>query len=124
VADAFLTATRTKDFLAFCSLAVPSEAARCRTTLSSSSASQVKFKDLAVGTVTVQGDKALVVFTGSICDPTGAQCQTNTDPNAALANGTSFDKAYAAALNGSNGSSSAFASALVHQGGLWYATGF
>jgi hypothetical protein len=88
----------------------------------------VTIKDWAVGNVTVQGDQAVVTFTGTDCQ--GSQCVSNSDPNAATASssafyaGPDFAAAFAAANNPNSPTSSPFVAAAVQQDGRWYASGF
>ena len=76
----------------------------------------------------MQGDQAIVTFTGTACQ--GSQCVSNSDPNAATAPssayyaGADFAAAFATANNPSSQNSSPFVAAAVQQDGRWYASGF
>jgi hypothetical protein len=85
-------------------------------------------KDWKVGNVTVQGDQAVITFTGTACQ--GSQCVSNSDPNAAtnpesaVYAGSSFAETFAAANDPNSQNNSPFIAAAVLQGGTWYASGF
>jgi zinc-ribbon domain len=104
-----------------CALALPAQQAPCQSAVSQLSVQHATYKNLALGTVTVNGDLALFEMTGSACVGSG-QCISNSDPNVAMSAGQTFEQAYAQALSPSSsaGSSTAFIGALVKQSGKWY----
>ena len=79
------------------------------------------FKDWAVGDVTVQGDQAVITFTGTACQ--GGQCVSNSDPKAATNSasaifaGSTFAEAFATADNPNSQNSPPFVAAAVQQRG-------
>ncbi len=110
----------------FCvSYAVESQVSSCTSDISSSG---VTFKDWKVGAVTVQGDQAVITFTGTTCQ--GSTCVSNSDPNAATDPesaayaGSSFAETFATANNPNSENGSPFVAAAVQQNGAWYASGF
>jgi hypothetical protein len=134
VADAFVTAIQNGDLSTFCTYALPSQASQCAKDIKQAAGVQT-YKDIAVGTVTTQGDQALVALTGSICpssktQPTGSgesqtdQCISNSDPNVATKNHKTFAAAYAAATSTNSQSGSPFVTVMVRKNGRWYAVGF
>jgi hypothetical protein len=134
VADAFVTAIQNGDLSTFCTYALPSQASQCAKDIKQAAGVQT-YKDIAVGTVTTQGDQALVALTGSICpssktQSTGSgesqtdQCISNSDPNVATKNHKTFAAAYAAATSTNSQSGSPFVTVMVRKNGRWYAVGF
>jgi hypothetical protein len=109
------------NFSQMCVLATPAEQVKCNSALSQLSVQHVTYKNLALGTVTVNGDEALLEMTGSVCDGSG-QCTSNSDPNVAMSAGQTFEQAYAQAV--STSSPTPFSIPLVKQNGKWYITGF
>jgi hypothetical protein len=111
----------------FCTTyALPSQVSECSGDLSQLTGASLKgFK---VGAVAVQGDQAVISFTGTAC--AGSQCVSNSDPNgatdpeSAVYVGSSFAELFAAANNPNSQSNSPFIGAGVQQGGRWYASGF
>lgn len=106
-----------------CNLVLPSAQQACRAAMTVASALTVTTHDLAVGVVSRQGSEALAVLTGTVCasGPGAAtpQCDSNSDPNAALDQSGSFAEAYTRA-NGSSQSGPSFTLPLIEQGGNWY----
>jgi hypothetical protein len=134
VADAFVTAIQNGDLPTFCTYALPSQASQCAKDIKEAAGVQT-YKDIAVGTVTTQGDRALVALTGSICptsttQSTGSsesqtdQCISNSDPNVATKSHKTFAAAYAAATSSNSQSGSPFVTVMVRKNGRWYAVGF
>ena len=63
------------------------------------------FKNLATTYTAIDGDKALVGSTGSVCDPSATpKCTTNTDPAAIFDSGKSFATLWNEAVNSKNNS--------------------
>ena len=129
VAAVFVRAVQSGSLATFCVYAVPSEVAACRKDVSEAAGAET-FQNIALGTVTTQGDKAVVALTGTIC-PTStttttqtSRCISNTDPNVASKDNQTFAEAYAGASSATNQNSSPFVTALVRRNGRWYATGF
>jgi hypothetical protein len=110
----------------FCTTyAVPSQVSGCTGDLSHGG---VSLKDWKVGNVTVQGNQAVITFTGTACQ--GSQCVSNSDPNAAtdpesaVYAGSTFAETFATANDPNSQNNSPFIAAAVQQGGTWYASGF
>ena len=118
---AFITFSTGSDPTAFCKYAIPDQVSACKSDLTPSG-TPLKFNNLALGTVDVQGSQAILNITGSICQ--GGQCQSNTDPNVGTSDGTSFSDAFAAANDPTSQNGSPFVVAAVLQNGVWYASGF
>jgi len=85
-------------------------------------ADRVKYTDLAVGAVTVDGNRAVFAMTGSVCVGTSGRCFSNRDANLGKDKGQTFDQMYAIATGTTNGSP--FLLPIVLRGGRWYVTGF
>jgi hypothetical protein len=122
VGTAFVTAINTKNFSGFCAIAAPGQEENCTNDVSAINSGQATFSNWALGTVTTQGDQAIINFTGTACS--GEQCASNGDANSAQSDGTSFAKAFAAANNSNSSDSTPFATAAVRVNGQWYASGF
>ena len=110
----------------FCTAyAAPSQVAKCSTDLIHVG---VTLKNWEVGNVSVQGDQAVITFTGTSCQ--GTQCGSNSDPNATTNPespffvGTTFAETFAGANDPNSQNSSPFIAAAVQQDGRWYASGF
>jgi hypothetical protein len=107
-----------------CSIAEPSKQATCKSQLGSVPAAEIKavlptFKNLAITYTAIDGDKALVGMTGSVCDPNATpKCITNTDPAAIFDSGKSFATLWNEAVN-PKGNSYALMP-LIKVSGAWY----
>ena len=120
VATAFIAALQTPDPSTFCATyAVSDQVSSCKSDLSQAGATA---KGLAVGNVQIEGNQAVVNITGTFCQ--GAQCASNSDPNAAMSDGTSFSDAFATANDPNSANASPFSAAAVLVNGRWYASGF
>ncbi|HEY5109194.1 MAG TPA: hypothetical protein VII96_06240 [Acidimicrobiales bacterium] len=120
---AYLAVLSSPDPGSFCTFAVPSQVANCKTAFTTPAGQAAPtFKGMAVGSVDIQGSKAIVNLTGTTC--MGAQCISNTDPKVGTADGTSFDEAFSTADNPNSPNSTPFVVAAVMQNGRWYASGF
>jgi peptidoglycan DL-endopeptidase CwlO len=123
VGQAFVTAVQSGAGSAFCTTyAEAGQTSSCQSAFGELTSEHVTFKNLALGKVVTEGSRAIVNITGSVC--AGSDCQTVTDPNAAMAKGRSFEKAYAEAADPNSSDSSSFASAVTEVNGRWFATGF
>ncbi len=118
--QAFVTSLQDGDYGSFCAFATADQVAKCKSDIAEAGSSTT-FKNIALGSVVVQGGQALITLTGTVC--VSGQCQSESNPNAATANST-FAKTYAQASNSNDPNGSFFVSAGVEQGGRWYATGF
>jgi zinc-ribbon domain len=121
VASTLVADLQQGNFSKICVLALPAQQLKCNTTMSQFSVQHVTYKNLVLGTVTVNGGQALLEMTGSVCAGSG-QCMSNSDPNVAMSAGQTFQQAYAEAAAPS--SSTVFSIALFKQNGTWYVTGF
>ena len=120
VATAFIAALQTPDPSSFCATyAVSDQVSSCKSDLSQAGSTA---KGLAVGNVQIDGNQAVINITGTFCQ--GAQCASNSDPNAAMSNGTSFSDAFATANDPNSANASPFSAAAVLVNGRWYASGF
>jgi hypothetical protein len=112
----------------FCSVLQPSKQASCKTTFGSAPASAFAsamptFKNFVVGYTAIDGDKALVGTTGTVCTPSQTpKCDTNGDPAAIFSTGKSFAALWAQALAANASNTSAYALLpIVKVNGTWYA---
>jgi len=121
VASAMTTDLRSGDYSHLCMLAPSAQGQRCRNDMSLIMAHDIAYKQVSLGKVTVSGDRALFVLTGSVCEGSG-QCLSNNDADAATDKGRTFDQVYANAVGPT--SSSPFIVPMVEQDGSWYVTGF
>jgi hypothetical protein len=122
VGAAFVTAINTKNFAGFCAIAAPGQEGACTNTIAGLTSGAATLSNWALGTVTTQGDQAIINFTGTAC--AGEQCASNGDVNSAQSDGSTFAKAFAVANNSNDPNSSPFATAAVRVNGAWYASGF
>ena len=121
VASTMVADLQQGNFSQICVLVPPAQQVKCQSDVGQLSVQHATFKNLALGTVTVNGDQALLEMTGSVCVGSG-QCISNSDPNVAISGGKNFEQAYTQAVSAS--SSTPFIVPLVKQNGKWYVTGF
>lgn len=121
IASAMAADLNSGNYQQVCLLAVPNQQAACKANLASALSQGVRFINISLGTVTVNGTQALFVLTGTFCDST-SKCLSNSDPNAATDSGQTFAQVYASAL--STTASNPFIAPLVEENGKWYLTGF
>ena len=106
-----------------CSVIEPSKQAACKSQLGSVPAAEVKayansaYKNLAMTYTAIDGDKALVGSTGSVCAT--SKCVTNTDPAAIFDSGKSFATLWNETVNPKNIYSYALIP-LIKVNGAWY----
>jgi hypothetical protein len=112
----------------FCSVLQPSKQASCKTTFSSAPASAFAsamptFKNFVVSYTAIDGNKALVGTTGTVCTPSQTpKCDTNGDPAAIFSTGKSFAALWAQALAANASNTSAYALLpIIKVNGTWYA---
>jgi hypothetical protein len=126
-AGVFLTEVKDVEsghFADICSLLKPSQQATCKSELGSIPAAELKadmptFKNLATTYTAIDGDKALVGSTGSMCDPNAkSKCTTNTDPAAIFDSGKSFATLWNQTVNSKNNSYTLIP--LIKVNGAWY----
>jgi len=120
--DGYITDLLSTTGSGFCSYLEPSQQSGCDQLASEVHAHATG--TWAFGNESIQGDKALVVFTGDICliatvsATTSNNCDQNTDPNKGLPSGSlSFGDAYSTALSATNG-----AITCIEINGLWWVT--
>lgn len=124
-AGVFLTGVKDVEsghFADMCSIFEPSQQATCKSQLGSVPAAEIKadlptYKNLATTYTAIDGDKALVGSTGSVCDPT-SKCVTNTDPAAIFDSGKSFATLWNETVNSKNDSYALIP--LIKVSGAWY----
>lgn len=108
-----------------CPLSLPSRQATCKSQLGSVPAAQLKaflphYKNLATTYTAIDGGKALVGSTGSVCPPgTSSKCLTNTDPAALFDSGKSFATLWSQAMNPKNNNGYSLIP-LSKVNGVWY----
>lgn len=107
-----------------CALIEPSLQSACKSGTPSMSAAEFKstmptFKDRVPSYTAVDGDKALLGATGTVC--LAGSCFTNTNPAAGFDSGESFSTLWQAPSNGSNSIQSAYVLVrLIRVNGTWY----
>ena len=107
-----------------CSIVEPSQQATCKSQLGSVPAAEIKavlptFKNFAITYTAIEGDKALVGATFSLCVPNATpKCITNTDPAAIFDSGKSFATLWNESVN-PKGNSYAL-TPLIKVSGAWY----
>lgn len=115
-------------FVEMCSVIEPSQQAGCKSEMGSVSAAVLKsempvFKNIVIPYTTVDGDKALIGSTGSVCaaNATPSKCSTNTDPAAIFDSGKSFASLWKETVNSGTSNSNAYAlNPLIKVNGVWY----
>lgn len=114
-------------FADICSFNEPSDQSYCKEAMKQATASETKsavpaIKNFTVTYTAVDGTKALVGATGTICDHSGkSNCTTNTDPAALFDSGKSFAALWKQATTASNSNNSAYGlNQLVKVNGTWY----
>jgi hypothetical protein len=115
-------------FVQMCSAIEPSQQAGCKSEMGSVSAAVLKsempvFKNIVIPYTAVDGDKALIGSTGSVCaaNVTPSKCSTNTDPAAIFDSGKSFASLWKESVNSGTSNSDAYAlNPLIKINGVWY----
>ena len=117
--------TESGHYADMCSLSDPSQQAACKSQYASIPASALKsymptFKNFTTTYTAIDGDKALVGSTGSLCAPatTPSKCTTNTDPAAFFDSGKSFTSLWSKAVSANNNGYDLIP--LVKVNGAWY----
>jgi hypothetical protein len=127
-AGVFLTEVKDLEsghFADMCSVLEPSQQATCKSQFGSVPAAEIKadlpaYKNLATTYTAIDGDKALVGSTGSMCAPNATpKCVTNTDPAAIFDSGKSFATLWNETVNSKNNSYGLIP--LIKVNGAWYA---
>ncbi len=115
----------TGPFTDFCKYEQPSEQSSCRSTFGQVTKAEVTsqlptFKDFALGYTAIDGTKALIGITGTICVPNQKpSCYSNKDPAAVLDSGKPFAKLWSEAIAAPANVYSL--SPCVEVNGSWYA---
>jgi hypothetical protein len=97
-------AITTGPFIDFCKYEQPSEQSSCRSTFGQVTKAEVAdqlpaFKNFALGYTAIDGTKALIGITGSVCVPNQKpRCYTNKDPAAVLDSGKPFATLWSEAI--------------------------
>lgn len=117
--DGTLAAFNGKDFAKSCSYTEPATQAGCKSEASQIPASKTPTaKNFAIGYVVIDGDKAVVGTTGTVCTPGNSpECFTNNDPSAVFSTLSSFSELWSNAIKNSSGYSLA---PCVKINGDWY----
>jgi hypothetical protein len=102
-----------------CVYAEPSFQTACRSQASQLPISQIShFKDFALGYVVIDGDKAAVGWTGTVCVPGQTpECVTNDDAAAVFSRTKSFSALWSNAIKPSSGYS---LTPCIEIDGKWY----
>jgi len=118
-----LTSAEADDFAKFCSYLPPSQQGDCNSTFSGVPAASLKtamptYKNVVVTYTAIDGDKALVNVTGTICDPNQApSCISNSDPAAFFDSGKPFTMLWSESVANS---SSYTPAPMTKVNGKWY----
>jgi hypothetical protein len=112
-----------KNYTGICQYFPPSQQASCQTSMATVTPSSSVGKAFASWSTVkptytvIDGNQALVGMTGTVCDPTTGQCNSNTNPTAVLDSGKPFSQLWIEA----NANSSAYAPMPLEQvNGKWY----
>jgi hypothetical protein len=120
----YLNAIAGKSPAAACAYVEPSAQSSCNSSLSGVTQAQMgtSIKNLGMGWVAVNGTKALVGTTGSVCSKNNTpQCSANSDPAAILDSGKSFSDLWAAAVSAENSTTNSYSlGPCVEVSGKWY----
>ncbi len=109
----------------FCKYEEPSQQSECSSTFSQLTTAQVAsqlptFKNYSLGYTAIDGDKALIGVTGTICVPDQIpQCFTNTDPAAIFDSGKTFEQLWSESADAPANAYSL--SPAIKVNGSWYA---
>lgn len=120
-----VTAVQTGHLTDFCKYVEPSKQADCNSTMSQVTPAQVRgqmptFKDVKLGYTAIDGDKALIGVTGTICVPQHKpSCFTNSDAAALFESAKPFGKLWTQAIKAPANVYSL--SPAVKINGNWYA---
>ena len=101
-------------------LALPGQTSKCASDLKQLTLQHVTYTNLAVGTITTSGNRAVFVIIGRVCVGSTGRCLSNQNRN--VDTGHTFNQLYASAIGTTN--SSPFLLPLIRQSGHWYVTGF
>jgi hypothetical protein len=118
-------AITTGPFIDFCKYEQPSEQSSCKSTFGQVTKAEVTnqlptFKNFALGYTAVDGTKALIGITGTICVPNQKpSCYTNKDPAAVLDSGKPFATLWSEAIAAPANVYSL--SPVIEVNGSWYA---
>jgi len=95
---AYTAAVSASNYQALCATVAPDAQSDCNKATAGAKPSGTKDTNIEIGYVAVEGNEALVGFTGTNCDPNDSpKCNTNSDPAAILSSGKPFDQLYSAA---------------------------
>jgi hypothetical protein len=115
-----VTILQSGNFPRICTLAAPDQVSTCHHDLRGvSNGTIISYKDIRTGEIRTEGNRALVVITGSVCLD-GQACRSNRDPH--LEHSRSFDQVYAQEVG--SGNSSSFVVPFTRVGGQWYVGGY
>lgn len=125
-----VNALKSRNYADFCKYEQPSSQSACDSALSQATPAQADsllptFKNFALGFTAIDGNKALIGFTGTTCIPNRSvpnrrpKCITNKDPAAILSNGRPFSTLWAEVLSAPANVYSP--TAVVKINGKWYA---
>jgi hypothetical protein len=120
-----LAAEPTGSLARICPFYAPSLLSKCKSEARSMSVAEFKsvmptFKDIVPSYTAIDGDKALVGATGSVCKPgSTSSCSTNTNPAALFDSGKSFSALWKAANSNSNQSGYSL-TPFIRVNGTWY----
>jgi hypothetical protein len=104
-----------------CPYVEPGAQAQCKSIFSALTPSEPSMRNVALGYVAIDGDRALVGVTGTMCAP-GQSCSTNSDPATIFStNHRPFSALFTEQLKASASNSSAYSLApCIEVDGKWY----
>jgi hypothetical protein len=120
-----VTAVSTGQLSDFCKYEAPAKQSQCTSSISGVTAAEAKtalptFKNIKLGYTAIDGTKALIGITGTVCEPKQTpSCFTNNDPAAILDSGKSFSTLWSEALSAPQNVYSLSTAEEIN--GSWYA---
>lgn len=127
VFQALLKSLKAANIAQLCAVYEPSLQAKCKSAESSVSAAELKsvfpaFKDIVPSYTVLNGDKALVGFTGTVCEKGSSSCSGNTNPAAIFDSGKSFSALWHEITSSDSGQSQNAYSPMpvIKVNGTWY----
>jgi hypothetical protein len=120
----YLNAVAGKTPSAACAYVQPSAQSSCHQSLDSVTQAQMgtSVKNLAIGWVAINGTKAVVGTTGTVCNKNNTpQCSSNSDPAAILDSGKAFTGLWQASVDAENSTTNVYSlGPCIEVSGKWY----
>lgn len=108
--------TTAKKFVQVCDYMVPANQAGCRSSISQSPVQELSLSNFALGYTAIDGNRAVVGMTGTVCNATQTpKCLTNSDPAAVFSTAKSFSALWSNAIKDSSA-----LTACTKVNGKWY----